>query len=1524
MPVQYENNTFNFLKSNLIIEPSKNFGDVISKSIIEFFSDKKVINEHMFQFDYERKIVFRNGKLISIGSSFIFSRANDYIWGTGCINSTSLGDPPRKIYAVRGPLTRDVLLKNKIDCPEIYGDPAVLYPQIYHPKVEKTHKYGIIPHYIDFTDETILKKLESLESLGVKIINITDDEETFIENLLSVEFVISSSLHGIIMSDAYGIPNVKIVLSNKLVGGSFKFKDYFMSVNRPYSEHELPEDFSDFDISKLPYDLGNVEPLKENLLIHNPWNDPTFPYFEKSEKSFVYYCTENYLPIVETSIKSLRQHSSLPIIVYTLNFEHNFNQKNVISYKWKCDIESLEENNFVQENNNFYIKREEHKFYKILIQRPLIIQHALENYSKVVCYVDSDSVATPWVDNIFDYFPIDSEFPYLTSGIYDYFSLNGRGLSNPFDWEKTLEHETCKLLGINQKVRQNYRQTGYIVAGQNTKTFLGEWYSTCTTPEILDNPSWYAPYHEETIINVLFWKKDFHNSLPLCYVNGSLKDLNEIFNNKNYTGQKRNIRQWFRLPEKKEYVHFIHGEKNTDVMNNMIDKIENLNKGKLKVLFLAPHLSTGGMPGFLLKRIESLLPHDNRLEIFVVEYTNLSGDYVVQKNQIRKLIPKSNFFTLGQNKLELIDIIKNNNIDIVHIDDVIESLAIYKETPKELMEALYDNQRTWRIIETCHNVSFNPKVSKHFIPDAFAYCTPWHPEVQFKSVDTQNEVIEFPIENRKVSKEEKINYQKILGLDTTKVHVVNVGLWTRGKNQGEGIEIARLLEKSHSEIVFHFIGNQAPNFKNYWEPLMNNLPSNVKVWGERNDADNFIKACDIFLFNSTWECNPLVLREAISFGKVVLSRNLTEYMDMFEKYIIPIDNNIESTSQKITSLIDVEPSFSLPSNSFEKFGNQHLELYDKVHQSNVITNEKYQKKTRIIQNFITSPYLEVHGPEDSLFNVQFYDDKGVCHFNSDLKSGNWVRLNRQYFTNWRTKVWQDGKVIRDSYLDLKDKRVYIAFDSKSLGDNVAWIPYALEFQKKHDCKVIVSTFWNHLFENVYPELEFIKPGQICPNIYAQYRIGWFFNENLEPEIPNTIPLQKAATNILELEYKEIKPRIDYHVGNRPVEQKYVTIATNSTSGLKFWTKKGWQEVIDYLTSQGYLVFNVSKEKNPFNNAIQIKDTSIENTMRVIHHSEFFIGLSSGLSWLSWGMGKKVVMISNFTTPDHEFISNCVRITNPKSCNGCWNKKEFKFDRGDWNWCPIHKGTQRQFECHTSITSEMVINKLKPLLISGYLKFDWGWMDKSFKGKGHLNQITQETFIDKLYEKMFEVEKGDIVLDVGASVGPFTYSILKKNPTHVYCLEPSESEFPTLVKNTRGYPVTPVMKGISEKNEMTKSEFVYDNNKLMDGISFKRFVELYQIEKIDFLKTDCEGGEYDIFNEENFDFITNNVKKVAGEWHLRSKELNQKFRHFRDTYLRHFKNFHVYSVDGVNIKWDLWNENFLNYYGEIIIYIDNRK
>ena len=126
------------------------------------------------------------------------------------------------------------------------------------------------------------------------------------------------------------------------------------------------------------------------------------------------------------------------------------------------------------------------------------------------------------------------------------------------------------------------------------------------------------------------------------------------------------------------------------------------------------------------------------------------------------------------------------------------------------------------------------------------------------------------------------------------------------------------------------------------------------------------------------------------------------------------------------------------------------------------------------------------------------------------------------------------------------------------------------------------------------------------------------------------------------------------------------------------------------------MFEISKEADDYG-AERLMDISLENTMNYLHHAEFFIGLSSGLSWLNWALGKQTVMISNFTTADHEFQSNCIRVTNPAVCNGCWNNPLFKFNKGDWNWCPEHEDTPRQFECHKSITVDHVIASLQPLI-----------------------------------------------------------------------------------------------------------------------------------------------------------------------------------------------------------------------------------
>ena len=681
----------------------------------------------------------------------------------------------------------------------------------------------------------------------------------------------------------------------------------------------------------------------------------------------------------------------------------------------------------------------------------------------------------------------------------------------------------------------------------------------------------------------------------------------------------------------------------------------------MKILFLAPHLSTGGMPAFLLKRIECL----SGIDITVVEYANYSDEYVVQKNRIKSLV--SNFYTLqGDKAAQLVKLLEG--IDIVHVDEMIERLS-------DVAHVVYSEDRTWRIVETCHDVSFDPK-SKFYHPDAYAFCTPYHLKT-FTNVSSYKKVMEFPIDDKVDSFYDQMEARKILGFANNKKHVVNIGLWTPGKNQGEGLEIAR----KYPHMMFHFVGNQAANFQQYWKPLMKDLPENVRIWGERNDTDRFLKAADIFMFNSTWECNPLVLREAISHQLPIVARNLPQYEDMFTPYLHPIDTDLDT----------IVCNYNIPTNNTSlKFGIDHDVLYRHV-LTLPITKQEMKSNITISQNFIENPFLEIKGSSINKFRVRFYDDKGVLHYSSEIGANSWVKLNRQYFTKWITRVWENNKLIYENVLNLKGKRVYIAFDSSSLGDNIAWVAYCLEFKKKHNCHVIVSTFKNFLFKDVYPELEFVNPGDIVLDVYAMYKIGWFYDSNKEPALPNTVNLQKCAANILGLDYQEIRPRISYQIGNNPYG-RYVTIATNSTAGCKFWTKEGWQGVINYLVEQGYSVVNVSKERNPFDNCIQIEDDSMENTMNVIHHSEFFIGLSSGLSWLSWAIGKKVVMISNFTQPDHEFT--CIRITKKNVCNGCWNNPNFRFDKGDWNWCPIHKGTDRQFECHTAITAQDVIDAIK--------------------------------------------------------------------------------------------------------------------------------------------------------------------------------------------------------------------------------------
>ena len=343
-------------------------------------------------------------------------------------------------------------------------------------------------------------------------------------------------------------------------------------------------------------------------------------------------------------------------------------------------------------------------------------------------------------------------------------------------------------------------------------------------------------------------------------------------------------------------------------------------------------------------------------------------------------------------------------------------------------------------------------------------------------------------------------------------------------------------------------------------------------------------------------------------------------------------------------------------------------------------------------------YFEIITDEshNDTYEVSFMDnDTNEVIYTSYMKPLTWVRLNRKYLSDITIHIKKGEETFGEiNVLDyIRGGRVFISFDSSSLGDTIAWMPICEVFRKIYECEVIVSTFLNALFETKYPEIQFVPRGAVVDNLIGMFELGWFYDKDREPVHPATVSLQQAAKNILCVKAEgEFITSLANEKRERPIKQQYVCISTKSTAQLKLWYY--WQEIIDWLNNEGYKVVEISKDDTDLQGIEKIEDKSLQSVMNYLYHAEYFIGLSSGLSWLAWALRKRVYMIANFSEPNHEFQSMCTRIINLKVCNGCWNNPKFKFDKGNWDYCPEHEDTPRQFECHKSISAKNVIDIIK--------------------------------------------------------------------------------------------------------------------------------------------------------------------------------------------------------------------------------------
>lgn len=298
---------------------------------------------------------------------------------------------------------------------------------------------------------------------------------------------------------------------------------------------------------------------------------------------------------------------------------------------------------------------------------------------------------------------------------------------------------------------------------------------------------------------------------------------------------------------------------------------------KKKMLIICPHLSTGGSGQVTANKIQ-LIKDD--FEIKVIEHAFVAWNYVVQRNRIIALVGQENFHSLGENKAEQIkSILDSFQPDIISMEEFPEMFL-----NRESSEMIYDRNREYTIIETTHDSSFNP-ANKVYMPDKFVFVSPYN-ALKYNHLDVDFEVIEYPVDHKE--RDKRASREK-LGLEHDYKHIVIIGLFTPRKNQKYAFQLCDLL--ADYKVKFHFIGNMAGNFEEYWKPLLDwkkNNPNldNCVVWGERSDTEEFIKASDLFLFPSKGdrgnkELNPIVIKEALEYDIPKLMYNLDVYLNRY-------------------------------------------------------------------------------------------------------------------------------------------------------------------------------------------------------------------------------------------------------------------------------------------------------------------------------------------------------------------------------------------------------------------------------------------------------------------------------------------------------------------------------------------------------------------------------------------------------------------------------------------------------------------
>jgi autotransporter strand-loop-strand O-heptosyltransferase len=497
----------------------------------------------------------------------------------------------------------------------------------------------------------------------------------------------------------------------------------------------------------------------------------------------------------------------------------------------------------------------------------------------------------------------------------------------------------------------------------------------------------------------------------------------------------------------------------------------------------------------------------------------------------------------------------------------------------------------------------------------------------------------------------------------------------------EGIKLAI---KSYDSLIGDIIENK---HLFSWEIVVSRMLENYKKFFKISQRNQLIKSYQSTKINGINKIDNIKVSSSFSSYKTFLKTSF------FSPGSLVLFKDKKTNSIVFNCEIGKEPgNWSYISSDHKSFLNHLIEVKQGV---KVIYKDFLDLTGKRVLLEITE-YFE--GLNDL---IRLFQDKENCFITikSDLFFDNFQLDPSAKPENFYFTLTQDQ--LKDYFINKpkKSEKILFILNSNALGDTIGFLPYAQKWASLNNKNVDVSIKFGDIFDkSEYPNLNIIPKESINFELYTDIsRFDYDFNK----------PLQMGYSDLLELDYKEISAKIKNVESESPIKNKYVILGIHTTAQCKYWNYPGgWEIISKELRKMGYTpvaldlyeVFGIEGSWNYLpNSAVKKVGLPMTEVIRYLNHCEFFIGVSSGLSWLSWSLGKKVIMISGVTEENNEFQSNNYRVIKKSVCNGCFNSKKYLFDQSDWMWCPVNKETDKWFECSKMITPNDVLEKVNKII-----------------------------------------------------------------------------------------------------------------------------------------------------------------------------------------------------------------------------------